>query len=81
MTKIWPQDTIRELLALAEARGESCALLEDSAAAESFRFAIYYFRRQNNIGQNLTVTIEDNKVVITRRETPQVKILQEGEVT
>jgi hypothetical protein len=73
--KIWPHATIRELLALAEAEGHSRATLDSRREAERFRFAIYSFRRQNNVGNDLSITIEDTSIVITRRELPSVTIV------
>lgn len=76
MPQVWPHATIRELLALADANGEAQATLASAREAELFRFAIYSFRRNNDIGHNLSVTIADNAVVVTRRSTPSVVILQ-----
>jgi hypothetical protein len=77
MSKIWPHEMIRELLALAEAGGEARAELETRREAERFRFAIYSFRRQNNIGNSLSVTIDGNTVVVARKEMPTVTILSD----
>ena len=75
-TKIWPHAMIRELLARADINGESRARLSSQREAERFRFAIYNFRRQRNLGSNLCITIEDDSVVVvTRREPPVVTIL------
>jgi hypothetical protein len=81
MPKIWPHDTIRELLALAEATGESSAELASEREAELFRFAIYSFRREQGIGHNLSVTLDGCRVVVTKRETPTVVILQGQEAS
>lgn len=73
--KIWPHDMIRELLALAELEGESRAVLGSKREAERFRFAIYSFRRHNNVGFNLSITIDETTVIVTRREMPEVRIV------
>jgi hypothetical protein len=80
LPKIWPHATIRELLARAGVYGESRATLGSAREAELFRFAIYSFRRQNNVGWHLSVTLDDNDVVVTKRVEPNVSILQEQEV-
>ena len=80
MPKIWPHDTIRELLALADARGESSAELANAREAELFRFAIYSFRRTNTGFDDLSVTLNDNKVIVTKRTAPKITILQEQEI-
>ena len=77
MPKIWPHETIRELLALAEAMGEAQAELGSEREAELFRFAIYSFRRQAKIGQDLAVAVEGNKVTVAKRKVPEVFIIQE----
>lgn len=79
MPKIWPHAVIREMLALADAKGESSAILESARDAELFRFAIYSFRRTTGIGEDMMVTLEDNKVIVTKRASPSVTILQEQE--
>jgi hypothetical protein len=75
LSKIWPQDSIRELLARAEILGESSAELSSDRDAILFRFAIYSFRRNAHIGEDLSVTIEDKKVIVTKKVSPLVKIL------
>lgn len=77
MPKVWPYATIRELLALADVSGESRAELASRREAELFRFAIYSFRRQHDIGQDLSVTLDGNNVIITKRTAPSVVIMQE----
>lgn len=80
MTKIWPYDKIRELLALANASGEAVAILNSEREAELFRYAIYGFRRTNpGVGDNLSVTIVNTNVIVTKRVSPLVNILQEQE--
>lgn len=81
MPKVWPQATIRELLAIADATGESIATLGSEREAELFRFAIYSFRRMTGIGDNLSITLDRTKVVVTRRTTPTVTIMQGQEAS
>lgn len=71
---IWPHDKIRELIACAEAEGESYAELPNEELARQFRFAVYNFRRQNNAGQDLTITVVDNRVILRQTYAPQVTI-------
>lgn len=73
----WPRDTIRELLALADASGESKAELPSARDAELFRFAIYSFRRTERVGGNISVTLDGTNVILTKRNIPQVAIVQE----
>ena len=84
MPSVWPQDKIRELIALAESGGSSSATLTSETEATNFRFAIYNFRREHRIGLDLMVTIEENlsaefvpeyRVKLTRKEEPSVTIL------
>ena len=77
MSSIWPHNTIRELLALADATGVSKAECTSPEEAERFRFAIYYFRRQHGLGQGLSITIEDSFVIIEKKEMREVSIVQE----
>lgn len=76
MPKIWPHDMIRELLALAETQGESSAELESEREAELFRFAIYSFRRTNAVGEDVSVKLDGNRVVLTHKPAPSIRILQ-----
>jgi hypothetical protein len=76
VSKIWPLDTIRELLALANTSGEARATLASAEEAELFRFAIYNFRRNHSLGLDMTVTIDDNAVVVTKRTLAAVTIVQ-----
>lgn len=76
MSKIWPYDTIRELLALARVLGESTAELANEEDARNFRFAIYSFRRQNDEGNDLSITLDGNKVIVRPKQVPVVKILE-----
>lgn len=75
--KIWPQSKMRELLAQAALTGEARAKLDSRADAERFRYSIYAFRRNHNIGYNVSITIEDNTVVVTRKTAPPVTLLSE----
>jgi hypothetical protein len=74
MPTVWQHDVIRELLTLAEKVGKAEATLADASDARSFRFAIYRFRNQEGIGLNLSITLDDNKLVVTRREAPSIEI-------
>jgi hypothetical protein len=84
VSKKWPHETIRELLARAECEGSAKALTDTYREAELLRFAIYTFRRQTQIGLGLTVTIdkeyEDGKerfvVHIAEKVLPEVTIVQ-----
>ena len=71
----WPQDTIRELIALAQESGSSCATLTDASEAKLFRFAIYNFRRDQGIGFDLSITLDEEKVLLKRKELPEIKIV------
>jgi chloramphenicol O-acetyltransferase len=81
MSNIWPKDVIRELLALAEAQGSARAEVGTEREAELFRFAIYAFRRQTNLGQNLTIDLDNGAVVVTKRASPQITIVHPEETT
>jgi hypothetical protein len=75
--KLWPTDVIRELLALADATGRSEAVLSSVREAELFRFAIYSFRRHADVGWDLSVTLDETKVIVTKRLPPSVTIVQD----
>jgi hypothetical protein len=81
MSKIWPYATIRELLAMADAQGESRAVLASVREAELFRFAIFSFRKANTpVGpryDDIVVTLDGNNVIMRKRAEPVVTILQE----
>lgn len=77
MPQLWPTSTIRELLALAEAAGESRAILESAEDARLFRFAIYSFRKTHDIGADLSITLEDNTVVVHKRPAHVVVLANE----
>ena len=79
MSKVWPYATIRELVALADANGSATAVLDSLRSAELFRFAIYSFRKATGLGNDISVTIDDKTVILTKRVMPQVTILQEQE--
>lgn len=77
MPKIWPHAKIRELLVQAKLSGEARAQLDTRQDAERFRYAIYAFRRNNNIGYDVSVTIEDTTVVVTKKQISTVTLLSE----
>lgn len=77
MTKLWPQSKIRELLAQAAANGEARAQLDSRDNAERFRYSIYAFRKSHGIGYDVSVTLDDNTVVVTKKTTPSVVLLSE----
>ena len=79
MTKNWPRDAIRELLALADLEGESRAKLASEREASLFRFAIYGFRRSNNVGNDIVVTIEGTDVVLRKNPPSVVTIIHSKE--
>lgn len=79
MPKIWSHATIRELLTLALTTGESSAVLGSSREAELFRFAIYGFRRGCSDWDDLSITLDENKVIVTKRIAPTITILQTQE--
>jgi hypothetical protein len=74
MAYSWPSDVIRELIAQAEASGESRATLSSVEEARLFRFAIYSFRRTNFVGQELTIAVDGVSVVLARRVLPVISI-------
>lgn len=80
MQNTWPHELIRELLARAEAVGRAEASLNSPREAELFRFAIYNFRRTVGIGQSLTVTLDDAKVIVTSSPAPVVILSEESAV-
>ena len=77
MSQTWPREKIRELLALADTTGSASAVLASAREAELFRFAIYSFRRNTGLGQDLSVTLEGNNVIVTKRQEHYVTISQE----
>lgn len=77
MTKLWPQSKIRELLAQAAANGEARAQLDSRDNAERFRYSIYAFRKSHGIGYDVSVTLDGNTVVVTKKTTPSVVLLSE----
>ena len=74
MPKIWPTAVIRELLALAETAGESQATLDTAEEARLFRFAIYGFRKNQGLGEDLSVTLDGNIVIVRRRSVPTIAL-------
>ena len=74
MAQVWPLSTIRELISLATARGEARAKLRSQREAELFRQAIYSYRKANEVGYDLRITIEDLTVVLKKK--PTVVILE-----
>ena len=74
MPKIWPLEVMRELLALAAATGESRAELATEEEAKLFRFAIYNFRKTNDLGADLSITTEANVVIVRKRLAPKITI-------
>jgi hypothetical protein len=81
--KVWPYDTIRELLAIALISGEASATLANNCEAKLFRFAIYNFRRiydKDNAYGNLSVTIDDKTIKVKKsQQMTEVVILQQQE--
>ena len=76
MPALWPQDTLREILAQAEVA--HCARVECPTGrdAELLRFALYNFRKQHKIGLQLGITLDENVVVVEKRSAPTITILQ-----
>ena len=74
MSRIWPADSIRELLTAAELVGAASATLETPEDASRFRFAIYTFRKQNALGEDLVVTVTGNVVVVSRPKVHNISI-------
>ena len=81
MPKIWPTEVIRELLALAAATGESQATLASAEEARLFRFAIYTFRKVHGTGADLSITLDDNIVVVRKRTVPVITLSSEADTT
>lgn len=72
----WPHAIIRELLALAERSGASAAKADSASSAELFRDAIYNFRKRENIGQEVEITLDGNRVVLTHKPAHAVSIVE-----
>lgn len=73
---------MRELLASAEAYGEARATLASAREAELFRFALYSYRRANNLGLDLALTIDGTAVIARKRQAHRVElVLQPDEDT
>ena len=79
MPKIWPTEVIRELLALASSGGESQATLASAEEARLFRFAIYTFRKVHDVGADLSITLDDNVVVVRRRPAHSITLSSEAD--
>lgn len=74
MPKLWPYELIRELLTRADLTGESSATLASPRDAQLFRYAIYSFRKQTDLGRDLFITLEDNTVKVAKRAVPEILI-------
>jgi hypothetical protein len=70
---------MRELLVLAETAGASKAELETTEEAEKFRFALYHFRKQENLGLDLLVSVNGNQVSLTKKASPKIEIVSNGD--
>lgn len=68
----WNREVLGRVLALAHERGEVSITLDDRAAAESFRFAIYRHRLWD--AAKLTATLDDTVVTILRPQTSIVGV-------
>jgi hypothetical protein len=79
MHKSWPQDTIREFIALGSATGQAKADLETAEDARLFRYAVYSFRKNKNVGQDLSLSLEGNSVILRKSVVPVVSIVSEGQ--
>lgn len=77
MPVIWDQSLIRELLVRAELQDSSSAVLDSEREAERFRYAIYNFRKEHDLGHGISITIDGNMVKLTRQENPAIVIVQE----
>lgn len=75
MSKIWPQDIMRKLLTEAETEGHSQAKLASNEEAHLFRFALYYLRRQEKIGNNISITVDGHWVILTKKTTPKIELI------
>lgn len=73
--RIWSRSMIRELLATAVATGEVRAELASRSDAERFRYGIYAFRRAHNTGYDVTIRLDENTVVVTKKDVPEVRIV------
>jgi hypothetical protein len=80
MANIWPQETMRELLALAATSGRATASLTSADEARLFRYAIYNFRNNNQIHADLEITLDDNKIILTKKEPASVTIHRENKI-
>lgn len=78
MTKTWPKDQIRELIALANVSGSAKAKLSSPGEAKLFRFAIYNFRRRQGLGEDLVIDLTGDEVTLTKAEIPTITIISPG---
>ncbi len=72
--KTWPRYILQEILSRAETNGESIATTASHREAELLRFALYNFRRNEKIGRNLRITIDENRVIVTKPIEQQVEV-------
>jgi hypothetical protein len=71
----WPKDTVAEMFAKAETLGKAVAELPSRRAAELFRFSMYHYRRNNEkVGKNVTIIVENNKVIAINNPPPEIKV-------
>lgn len=64
----WDPLIIADLIERAEQGLESEAVLGSRREAYLFRFAIYNYRRDANVGKSLTVTVADRIVRLTKSQ-------------
>jgi hypothetical protein len=74
MSAIWPQETIAELISTADRDGSARALLGSPEEAARFRWAIYHHRKQNKVGQDLLIVVEQCAVILSRK--PAAPVIQ-----
>ena len=71
----WPSDKIQTLFDLADKNGSAVAELDTEREAALFRFALYSFRRRRKLrNDEFRITLEGNRVVITRQVLRNVAI-------
>jgi len=64
--RVWDENVLRSAIELAESAGIARVELPNADDAKRFRLRLYDYRRAENIGHGIVITLEDNFVILTR---------------
>ena len=77
--RLWDENVLRQSFEMAQLAGIARVETPDADSARRLRLRLYDFRKTNNLGQGIVITLDNNSVILTKQvpNSSEIKITPE----